>query len=74
MSMSDDMRKMADLYCENLGLGPQANTNLNPSPNMPTVIKQDPDKVLNEFLTFLKGLQGPDIRKKVILRVLETIL
>lgn len=72
--MSDDMRKMADLYCENLGLGPQANTNLNPSPNMPTVIKNDPDKVLNEFLTFLKGLQGPDIRKKVILRVLETIL
>jgi hypothetical protein len=41
---------------------------------MPTVVKQDPEKVLNEFLTFLKGLQGPDIRKKVILRVLETIL
>lgn len=74
MGLSDDMRKMANLYCENLGLGPQANSALNPAAEMPTVVRQDPEKVLNEFLTFLKGIQGPEIRKKVVLRVLETIL
>jgi hypothetical protein len=74
MGMSNDLKKLGDLYCENLGLGPQANSALNPAADMPTVVKNDPEKVLNEFLTFLKGIQGPDIRKKVVLRVLETIL
>ena len=73
MALSDDIRKMGELYCENLGLGPQAIGSMQPSPSIPAEVRQDPAKIKAEFLTYLKGLQGPE-KKKLALEVLDTIL
>jgi len=73
MSLSDDIRKMGDLYCENLGLGPQAIGSMQPSPSIPAEVRQDPAKIKGEFLTYLKNLQGPE-KKKLALEVLDIIL
>jgi len=74
MSLSDDIRKMGNLYCENLGLGPQANPSLNPSVDMPAVVQQNPQDTLKQFKEFLSGIQCPKMRKKIVLEVLEAIL
>jgi len=74
MSLSDDIRKMGNLYCENLGLGPQANPSLNPATDIPTVVKQTPDETLKNFKTFFQGIQCPKMRKKIVLELLDSIL
>jgi hypothetical protein len=73
MGLSNDMRKMGDLYFENLGLGPQAIGSMQPSPTIPVEVRQDPSKIKAEFLSYLKGLQGPE-KKKLALEVLDIIL
>lgn len=73
MAFSDDVRKMNELYNENVGLGPQALASMQPSPSMPTVVRQDPTKIKQEFINYLKGLQGPE-KKKLALEVLDIIL
>jgi hypothetical protein len=73
MGLSNDMRELGDLYCENLGLGPQANSNLTPSPSIPTAVTQDPEKILGECIAFLNTLQGSH-RKAAVLKILETML
>lgn len=74
MSLSDDLKKMGDLYCENLGLGPQASPSLNPAVEMPAVVRQDPKETLNQFKEYFRGIQCPKMRKQIALEILQELI